>query len=238
MKTPIEVIRDIVLLDPICAKINLTDTSDYLTSVIESSIAKVSAFCNFPIEMYPKYAKGYYESSPDPDNDISSASSNWLNIMIDSQIGLTLYLELANDTTAEAIAADIQAKIRAQADNYPVYRKSIQGVTVEYVDDDEYGYKSYVITSGSYGHQSSIMVSDSEIARMLGLQDGSVEYGDTPNPDLDKMVAEIAKRRYKLFGEDEVKSETIGKYSYTKSATADELTDFEKSCLLRFRKLR
>jgi hypothetical protein len=187
------------------------DDSEFINSVIQ----RASRFLvsQVHLDRYPELAQGYSESGGSAATDLESTSTNELLIALDGDDYHTITMTLAGLTTGAAIATEIQAKIRA------VGTGDYKFITCDY--DGSTG--KYIITSPTYGEQSSVSVSYNaeaeHVSQELKFSEtyGGVErVGGNGDIEYDDMVIALVTHWYNRVGVEGMKSYSVpGSGSYT-----------------------
>jgi len=181
-----------------------TDNATYVAELIVRCTNHIKSFCK--VEGFEK-AVGYLVSGVSPSTDISGIDSNHLYISVNYNDWTSINLTLANCTTGEKIATELQTQIQAITDSNNF---GFSEVTVTYADS------KYTITSNRYGDDSLIEFSaDSDTVDTIRALKLSSSYGadhhngsSDINPLIDACVS-MVEMQYRKLGLEGMQSGSI-----------------------------
>lgn len=171
-----------------------TNDSAYVTSTVGQAMQFVSTYCCLP--RFPDDAAGASASAVGAATDISALTSDSLLVGINTRALTEINLTLADCTTGNATAAELQIQIRAIAPENYYYA----GVTVAYSATTT----QYTITSPVFGIDSEVhvafKVSEWHVAHALkvGTAFGGTEtVGSARSDELEAVAAQMAINAYR-----------------------------------------
>jgi hypothetical protein len=159
-----------------------TANATYVGYLVDNAKRTVASLCNLP--RFPELEHGYVVSAVSATEDISGLDSNDINVAVNGSDYTEITLTLANCTTGENTAAELQSKIRALDGDY-----GEDEVTVTFSGTQ------YTVTSGRYGSDAWVRFSFDDstpaVCRALKL---SPEFGavETVGGELDEELEDIA----------------------------------------------
>lgn len=182
-----------------------TANATYVSNVVDMSKRIIAKLCHLP--RFPELSQGYAKSNTSAGTDLSALDTNSIYVAANGSGWTDVSLTLANCTTVTATAAELQAQIRAEDNDY-----GFDEITVAYSESDT----QYTVTSGRYGEASSVNFSFDtgfeDVARTLKLSPdygGTEEVGGKLDEELEDAAVLLAEWIYRRLGVEGAKSATV-----------------------------
>jgi len=177
-----------------------TADSAYVTALVTRVAEWLVSAARLP--RYPELSQGYSKSNTSASEDLTSLSTNELQVSVNGSPGFNVNPALVNCDSGANIAAELQTVIRAASTDY-----GFDEVTVAFSGG------VYTITSGRYGEGSSVRIGFTEakkhVAQSLKLTKhyGGTEYtGSDDRAEADEVIVAVVEATYRKLGLEGVQS--------------------------------
>ena len=223
----------------------LSARQKFINQLINQAKNFVVSTCHF--NSYPEASKGYCKGGSDPSTNLTALDTNTILIGVDGYsnvqphhnlVGfMTISLDLSKCSTGNTTAAELQSKIRALWNTTNDYR--FKYVTVVYIAESSLNAADdhYLVTSGTYGTQSSIWFnfqpSEPDVAEAMKISPlfgATLLDGNFADPEIDDCTVQIAVDQFRVLRT--VASGYDGKETEVTPIKVDKLSPIVMSVLL------
>jgi hypothetical protein len=178
---------------------NNADVATFVDALVDRAVDLVAGMIGRP--RYPFQAQGQLVGKTGASKSITTLATNEILVNVDFVGSKAIALDLAGLNSGSAIAAELQAKIRAAKSSGDIGYDSWSRVTVTFTDGSD---DFYTATSPTYGPQSSVSfgyeLGVSDVAYELRLSKDFGAVGTTGEHDdarLDSAVVMLVVNEYR-----------------------------------------